>query len=65
MSKLSEACEVIQSEIEDTKIDVNFDGDYGVQIHWNGVIRLDCHVSKAAKAISLFKQLEALGAAGC
>lgn len=65
MSKLSEACEVIQSEIENTKIDVSFDGDYGVQIHWNGVIRLDCHVSKAAKAISLFKQLEALGAAGC
>lgn len=65
MSKLSEACEVIQSEIEDTKIDANFDGDHGVQIHWDGVIRLDCHVSKAARAISLLKQLEALGAAGC
>lgn len=65
MSKLSEACEELQRTIEDTKIDINFDSVHGVQIHWNGVIRLDCHVSKAAKAISLFKQLEALGAAGC
>ena len=67
MSKdLNEACNVIKRCIEGVNLEVNFSGDDGsVQIHWCGVIQLDCTPATAAKAIMLFKQLETFGAKDC
>ena len=65
MSKLSEACDTLQKAVDGTDIELNFSHDQGVSIHWHGVIRLDCTPAEAAKAIPLFKQLNALGAADC
>lgn len=66
MKTLNEACTLIQKSVSGTHMEVNFRGDDGAaSIHWFGVIRLDCGPAVAAKAITLFKQLETLGAEDC
>lgn len=62
---LDNACELLANAVKDTKLEVNMSGHSGVSIHWCGVVRLDCTPLQAAKAIPLFKRLEALGAKDC
>ena len=64
--QLSDTFIALQQAIDGANVEVNFSGeDGGVQIHWCGVIQLDTTPAGAAKAIGLFKQLEALGAKDC
>lgn len=65
MSQLSEACEALQKAVNGAEIEINFAGERSVQVYWRGVIQLDCTPAQAAKAIVLFKQLDALGAHDC
>lgn len=65
MCNLNEACKELLKAVDSQEIDVNFSSDGGVQIHWHGVIQLDCTPAQAAKAIPLFRQLNALGARDC
>ena len=66
MTTFKEACDQLIKATEGTQLQVTFDGYAGeVQIHWYGVIKLNCGAAGAAKALGLFKQLEALGAKDC
>ena len=64
--KLIEAIDALVAATIDTNMEFNVSGDDGgIQIHWCGVIQLNTTPQGAAKAIGLFKQLEALGAKDC
>ena len=65
MCNFNEACKELLKAIEGQEIDLNFSSDRGVQIHWHGVIQLDCTPEQAAKAIPLLMELNALGARDC
>jgi hypothetical protein len=65
MVSTKDACEALVEAMAGTNLAVTFDEESTVEIYWCGVIKLNCEASKAAKAIQLFKQLEALGAKDC
>jgi hypothetical protein len=63
--KLEEVMQQLLDAVIDTGMEINFSSDAGVTIYWNGVNRIDCNASSAAKAAVLIKQLEKLGMKDC
>jgi hypothetical protein len=62
--QLSDAIMLIAQHVQDTGMDVNIESGT-VQVHWNGVNRLECSASEAGKALVLLKQLENMGMKDC
>jgi len=62
--QLADAITVIYDYVNETGADVNIESGT-IQIHWNGVNRVECGPTDAAKVLTLLKQLESLGMKDC
>lgn len=62
--KLQEAITALLDATVDTGIDINISSD-GIVIHWNGVNRLECNATNAARVLPMLKNLEKFGMKDC